>query len=51
MGPDAMILVLWLLSFKADFSLSSFTSIKRLFITMDSISENILVKSLSLDLE
>ena len=31
MGPDAMILVLWMLSFKSTFSLSSFTFIKRLF--------------------
>ena len=31
MGPDAMILVYWILSFKATFSLSSFTFIKRLF--------------------
>ena len=31
MGPDAMILVFWLLSFKLTFSLSSFTFIKRLF--------------------
>ena len=32
MGPDAMILVFWLLSYKpASFSLSSFTFIKRLF--------------------
>ena len=31
MGPDAMILVFWLLSFKPTFSLSSFTFIKRLF--------------------
>ena len=30
-GPDAMILVFWMLSFKPDFSLSSFTFIKRLF--------------------
>ena len=30
MGPDAMILVLWMLSFKPAFSLSSFTFIKRL---------------------
>ena len=30
-GLDAMILVFWLLSFKPDFSLSSFTFIKRLF--------------------
>ena len=31
MGPDAIILVLWMLSFKPAFSLSSFTFIKRLF--------------------
>ena len=31
MGPDAMILVLWMLSFKPTFSLFSFTFIKRLF--------------------
>ena len=31
MGPDAMILVFWVLSFKPTFSLSSFTLIKRLF--------------------
>ena len=31
MGPDAMILVLWKLSFKPAFSLFSFTLIKRLF--------------------
>ena len=31
MGPDAMILVLWMLSFKPTFSLSCFTFIKRLF--------------------
>ena len=31
MGPDAMILVFWNLSFKPTFSLSSFTFIKRLF--------------------
>ena len=31
MGPDAMILVFWLLSFKQAFSLSSFTFIKGLF--------------------
>ena len=30
MGPDAMILVFWMLSFKPIFSLSSFTFIKRL---------------------
>ena len=31
MGPDAMILVFWILSFKPVLSLSSFTFIKRLF--------------------
>ena len=31
MGPDAMVLVCWVLSFKPTFSLSSFTFIKRLF--------------------
>ena len=31
MGPDAMILVFWMLSFKPTFSLSSFSFIKRLF--------------------
>ena len=31
MGPDAMILVFWMLSFKPTFSLSSFTFVKRLF--------------------
>ena len=31
MGPDAMILVFWMLSFKPTFSLSFFTLIKRLF--------------------
>ena len=31
MGPDAMILVFWMLSFKPSFSFSSFTFIKRLF--------------------
>ena len=31
MGPDAMILVFWTLSFKPTFSFSSFTFIKRLF--------------------
>ena len=30
-GPDAMILVFWMLTFKPTFSLSSFTFIKRLF--------------------
>ena len=31
MGPEAMTLVFWMLSFKPNFSLSSFTFIKRLF--------------------
>ena len=31
MGPDDMILVFWMLSFKPTFSLNSFTFIKRLF--------------------
>ena len=31
MGPDVMILFFWMLNFKLAFSLSSFTSIKRLF--------------------
>ena len=31
MGPDAIILVFWMLSFKPSFSLFSFTSTKRLF--------------------
>ena len=31
MGPDAMILIFWMLSFKPAFSVSSFTIIKRLF--------------------
>ena len=31
MGPNAMILVFWMLSFKPTFSLSSFTFIKRFF--------------------
>ena len=32
-GPDVMILVFWMLSFKPAFSLSYFTFIKRLFIS------------------
>ena len=31
MGPDAIILVFWMLRFKLPFSLSSFTPIKRFF--------------------
>ena len=37
MGPDAMILVCWMLSFKPAFSLSSFTFIKRLFTPLLSV--------------
>ena len=33
MGPDAMIIVFWMLSFRPTFSLSSFTFIKRLFLS------------------
>ena len=33
MGPDAMIFIFWMLSYKPTFSLSSFTFIKRLFIS------------------
>ena len=35
MGPDTMIWVFWMLSFKQTFSLSSFTFIKRLFSSCD----------------
>ena len=38
MGPDATILVFWMLSFKPTFSLSSFTFIKRLFKSSSSLS-------------
>ena len=34
MGPDAMVLVFWMLSFKPSFSLSYFTFIERLFILL-----------------
>ena len=44
MGPDAMILVFWMLSFKPTFSLSSFTFIKRLF-SSSSLSAMRLVSS------
>ena len=37
MGQDAMILLLWMLSFKPTFSLSSFTFIKRLFNSLLSV--------------
>ena len=33
MGPDAMIIVFWMTSFKSAFTLSSFTFIKRFFIS------------------
>ena len=37
MGPDAMILVFWMLTFKPTFSLSSFTFIRRLFNSLSAI--------------
>ena len=37
MGPDAVILVFWMLSFKPTFSVSSFTFIKRLFSSLSAI--------------
>ena len=40
MGPDAMILVFWMLSFKPTFSLSSFTFIKRLFSSFECVDHN-----------
>ena len=43
MGPVAMILVFWMLSFKPTFSLSSFTCIKRLF--SSSLSSIMMVSS------
>ena len=49
MGPDAMILVFWMLSFKPTFSLSSFTYIKRLF-SASSVSAIRVVSSLYLRL-
>ena len=49
MGLDAMILVLWMLSFKPAFSLSSFTLIKRLF-SSSSLSALRMVSSVSLRL-
>ena len=39
MGPDAMILVFWMLSFKLAFSLSSFTFIKDAFFTQSFIPQ------------
>ena len=44
MGPDAMILVFWMSSFKPTFSLSSFTFIKRLF-SSSSLSAKRMVSS------
>ena len=49
MGPGAMILVFWMLSFKPTFSLSSFTVIKRLF-SSSSLSAIRVVSSASLRL-
>ena len=44
MGPDAMILVSWMLNFKPTFSLSSFTFIKRL-VSFSSLSATSVVSS------
>ena len=44
MGPDVMILVFWMLSFKPTFSFSSFTFIKRLF-SSSSLSALMVVSS------
>ena len=49
MGPDTMILVFWILSFKPTFSLSSFTFIKRLF-SYSSLSVISMVSSANLRL-
>ena len=49
MGPDSMILVFWMLSFKPAFSLSSFTFIKRLF-SSSSLSGTKVVSSVYLRL-
>ena len=49
MGPDAMIFVFWMLSFKPAFSLSSFTFIKRLF-SFSSLSVVNVVSSVYLSL-
>ena len=43
-GPDAIILVFWMLNFKPTFSLSSFTFIKRLF-SSSSLSTKSVVSS------
>ena len=47
MGPDALILVLWMLSFKSAFSLSSLNLINRLF-SSSSISAIIVISSVYL---
>ena len=44
MGPDAMMIVFWMLSFKPTFSFSSFTFIKRLF-SSSSLSATRMVSS------
>ena len=49
MGPDAIILVFWMLSFKLTFSLSSFTLIKRL-LSSSSLSAMRVVSSVYLRL-
>ena len=46
MGPNAMILVYWMLSFKPAFSLSSFTLIKRLFQSVSQFSHSVMSDSL-----
>ena len=39
MGPDAMILVFWMLSFKSTFSLSSFTLVAQLLKNLPAMQE------------
>ena len=48
MGPDATILLLWMLSSKPAFLLSSFTLIKRLFISSSSVCSMVFPPCLSL---
>ena len=48
MGPDAMILVFWMMSFKPTFSLSSFTFIKKLFNLKDPANRLITIMSQAL---
>ena len=45
MGPDIMIFVFWMLSFKPTFSLSSFTFIKRLFSSSSICKSEVIVNS------